>query len=173
MRLYAVRKANKIIAEINQGGALVESNPRARQGGQNLPYKGISVKKGKLIRAEPAATPSEQGMIHFVGSFPKLETELTTWDPQDSSANSPNRLDAMVFPATELMIEGGLASFAGIPQITSSFRRDRRGSRPRRRLMTSDGCVDPHLPESSPRCRNQSRAAGPSRRSAKACCEKP
>jgi len=124
VRLYAVWKANKIIAEINQGGALVESNLRATEGGQNLPYKGINVKKGKLIRAEPVATLSEQGMIHFVGSFPKLETELTTWDPQDQSAKSPNRLDAMVFPATELMIEGGVASFAGIPQITSSFRRD-------------------------------------------------
>ena len=54
-------------------------------------------------------------MIHFVGSFPKLETELTTWDPHDQSAKSPNRLDAMVFPATELMIEVGTATYRGRP----------------------------------------------------------
>lgn len=124
VRLYGVWKANKVIAEINQGGALVEANLRGTEGGQHIPYKGINVKKGKLIRAEPVAGLSEQGKIHFVGSFPRLEAELTTWDPQDQSAKSPNRLDALVFPATEMMIEGGTASFAGVPQTSGNWRRD-------------------------------------------------
>lgn len=113
---YRAFAANRIVAEINYGGQLVEANLRAADGGANLPYSGVHVKKGKALRAEPVSALTEQGKAHHVGSFAKLEDELTGWDPLDATAKSPNRLDAMVFGLTELLIEGGVASFAGIPK---------------------------------------------------------
>lgn len=103
--LFRVWRANKIIAEINNGGALVEANLRATDGGAGLPYEGVHAKRGKLVRAEPIAGLTEQGKIHHVGNHPKLEDELTGWDPMDPSAKSPNRLDAKVYAASELMLE--------------------------------------------------------------------
>jgi len=104
VRVFKVWGANKVLAEINQGGALVESNLRAAEGGGDIPYQGVHAKHGKLIRAEPIASLHEQGKIHHVGTLGKLETELTTWDPLDVSAKSPNRLDAKVYAETDLMI---------------------------------------------------------------------
>lgn len=113
--LYNVWRANKIVAEINQGGNLVEANLRATEGGGGLPYDGVHAKQGKLIRAEPVSTLHEQGKMHHVSAHPKLETELTTWDPQDASAKSPNRLDAKVYAETELMIGPVRTVFRGNP----------------------------------------------------------
>jgi phage terminase large subunit-like protein len=103
--LYQIWKANKIVAETNAGGALVEANLRATDGGASLPYDGVHAKRGKMIRAEPIAGLTEQGKLHHVGTFAKLEDELTGWDPMDPTARSPNRLDAMVYGASELMLE--------------------------------------------------------------------
>lgn len=111
VRLYNLWQANKIVAEINNGGALVEANLRATDGGASLPYVGVHAKKGKLVRAEPIANLTEQSKSHHVGSFPKLEDELTGWDPMDQSAKSPNRLDAMVYAASELMLEPGTVTY--------------------------------------------------------------
>lgn len=115
VRAYNAYGADRIVAEINYGGALVESNLRAADGGGNLPYTGVHVRKGKHLRAEPVSGLAEQGKDHHVGCFPRLEDELTSWDPQDATAKSPNRLDAKVYAETELMIDGGVASFAGLP----------------------------------------------------------
>ncbi len=110
--VYAYEKyeANKIIAEVNQGGDLVEKNIRTVR--SNISYKAVHAFKGKYLRAEPVAALYEQGRVHHVGSFPKLEDELTGWDPT-ADMRSPNRLDAMVYGITELMIEkkkgGGFA----------------------------------------------------------------
>jgi phage terminase large subunit-like protein len=109
--LFKVWRANKIIAEINNGGALVEANLRATDGGAGLPYDGVHAKRGKLVRAEPIAALTEQGKVHHVGSLPKLEDELTGWDPMDASAKSPNRLDAVVYAASELMLEPGTVTY--------------------------------------------------------------
>ena len=58
---------------------------------------------GKQVRAEPVAALYEQGRGHHVGSFPLLEDELCQWTPGDAS---PNRLDALVWAGTELMLDG-------------------------------------------------------------------
>jgi phage terminase large subunit-like protein len=112
VRVYNVWRANKIIAEINNGGALVEANLRATDGGANLPYDGVHAKRGKLVRAEPIAGLTEQSKLHHVSTFPKLEDELTGWDPIDLTAMSPNRLDGFVYAASELMLEPGHVTYS-------------------------------------------------------------
>ena len=101
VRLFAELKADRIIAEKNQGGALVEANLRTVS--PNIPYVGVHASRGKRARAEPVSALYEQGRVHHVGAFPHLEDQLTTWDAQDGS-DSPDRLDALVWVLTYLML---------------------------------------------------------------------
>lgn len=109
VRVYGETQADRVIAEINNGGALVESNLRASDGGDRVSYKGVHAAKGKQTRAEPIAALYEQGKIHHVGALPKLEDQLTSWNPIEDG--SPDRLDALVWALTDLMLEGGTADF--------------------------------------------------------------
>ena len=90
--------ADRVVAEVNYGGAMVEST--IRQVSKTVPIKVISASRGKVQRAEPVAAAYEQHRVHHVGAFPKLEDQLTTWTPQDGT--SPDRLDALVWAVTEL-----------------------------------------------------------------------
>lgn len=101
---YRKWKADRIVAEVNNGGDLVETNIRTVD--RDVAYRAVHASRGKAIRAEPISALYEQGRVHHVGSFPKLEDELCDWDPT-SSKRSPNRLDALVWGLTELMLEGG------------------------------------------------------------------
>jgi len=94
---YNKWEADRIVAEINFGGDMVEHVIR---GIANVSYKSVRASKGKLIRAEPVAALYEQGRVHHVGGFPKMEDEMTTYTHED--AWSPNRLDALVWAVTEL-----------------------------------------------------------------------
>ncbi len=100
--LYKAHKADRIIAEGNNGGEMIESVIRAKDG--NVPVTIVTATRGKEIRAEPVSALYEQARIHHVGNFARLEDELCEWDPQDKSAKSPNRLDAMVWAITALML---------------------------------------------------------------------
>lgn len=93
-------KADRIIAEANNGGDMVESV--IRQVDPDVPITLVHASRGKLIRAEPIAALYEQGRVHHVGSFPALEDEMCLWQPGDPS---PNRMDALVWALTELMLE--------------------------------------------------------------------
>jgi len=110
--VYAYEKyfADAIVPEVNQGGDLVIANIRTVD--PNVKIKPVRAFKGKYLRAEPVAALSEQNRVKFLGSFPKLEDELTGWDPT-INGRSPNRLDAMVYVITELMLQkqkgGGFA----------------------------------------------------------------
>lgn len=102
--LYRKYAADRIVAETNQGGDLVEANIRA-VGGKSVAYQGVRATRGKVLRAEPVAALYERHLIHHAGAFPELEGQLTTWTPADTS---PDRLDALVWAFTELMLgEGG------------------------------------------------------------------
>ncbi len=90
--------ADRIIAEVNYGGAMVEST--IRQVSKTVPVKVITASRGKVQRAEPVAAAYEQHRVHHVGAMPKLEDQLTTWTPADGT--SPDRLDALVWAVTEL-----------------------------------------------------------------------
>jgi phage terminase large subunit-like protein len=91
--------ADRIVAEENNGGKLVEQNLRTLW--QNVPYRGVRASVGKRARAEPVAAIYEQGRVHHVGSFPRLEDQLTTWEPLGRQ-RSPDRLDALVWAITDL-----------------------------------------------------------------------
>lgn len=92
--------ADRIVAERNQGGEMVERMIRQVQAPyEHLPVSTVWASRGKHTRAEPVAALWEQERGHLVGSFPKLESQLTFWEPGDTS---PDRLDAMVWAMTEL-----------------------------------------------------------------------
>ncbi len=96
---YHTHNADRIVAETNNGGEMVELTIRTVDGA--VSYKAVHASRGKRTRAEPVAALYEQGRVHHVGSFPQLEDEMTEWVPGDAS---PNRMDALVWALTELML---------------------------------------------------------------------
>lgn len=99
---YERLKADRVVGERNFGGDMVESTIRAAD--PRVSYKDVSASKGKRQRAEPVAALFEKGWVAMCGSFPELEHEMTNWVP-DTGMPSPNRLDAMVWALTELMLQ--------------------------------------------------------------------
>jgi len=102
---YNRNMADMVVGEQNYGGDMVEStimqSAKARQ--QIVRYKMVHASRGKAVRAEPVVAGFEQGRIHLVGDFPYLEDELCEWVPGETK-ESPNRMDAMVWAITELML---------------------------------------------------------------------
>jgi phage terminase large subunit-like protein len=90
-----------IVAEVNNGGDLVGHVIHTVQA--NAPYKKVHASRGKAIRAGPVAALYEQGRIFHAGEFAELEDQLCSWTPE--SGQSPDRLDALVWAFTELMVE--------------------------------------------------------------------
>jgi len=102
VRQYHALAADLIVAEVNNGGDMVENTLRVVD--PNVNVKKVTASRGKAIRAEPVAALYEQGRVHHVGCHPKLEDEMCDWNPADKTAKSPNRLDALVWAITELMV---------------------------------------------------------------------
>jgi predicted phage terminase large subunit-like protein len=100
---YRARMADRIVAEGNFGGAMVEHVVRTVD--PTVSYKQIHASRGKKTRAEPVAALYEQGRVHHVGAFSELEDELCQWTP-DTYDGSPDRLDALVWAITDLMLAG-------------------------------------------------------------------
>lgn len=103
VNLYHKWSADRIIAEVNNGGALVEMTLRAVPEANNIPYTAVVASKGKITRAEPIAALYEQIRVHHVGSFPELEDQMCSYD--GPGKKSPDRMDAMVWGVTELMLK--------------------------------------------------------------------
>jgi len=109
-QLYDEWGADRIVAEGNQGGAMVEST--IKSAGANLPVKIVHASRGKQARAEPVAALYEKGRVHHVGALRDkdgqtgLEDQLTSWVPGEGE--SPDRLDALVWAITELMLTGAV-----------------------------------------------------------------
>jgi phage terminase large subunit-like protein len=99
-------QADRIVVEVNNGGELVTQVLKAAQ--VNLPIMAVHASRGKQTRAEPISALYEQGRVHHVGAFPALEDECCQWLP--ATASSPDRLDALVWALTELMLGTGIAS---------------------------------------------------------------
>lgn len=97
---YHSRGADRIIAETNNGGDLVALTIRTVD--PTVAYKAVHASRGKTARAEPVAALYEQGRVHHCGTFPDLEDQLCTWTQGDAS---PDRLDALVWALTELLLE--------------------------------------------------------------------
>lgn len=103
--LYRRHRADRIVAEVNQGGDLVESNLRLVD--RNLPITKVHAARGKAVRAEPVAALYEQGKVHHVGVFASLEDQLTDYVPGATGSGSPDRMDALVWAITHLALGSG------------------------------------------------------------------
>jgi len=110
IELYHKFDADRIIAEVNQGGDMVKTTIHGID--DTIPYKAVRASRGKYARAEPISAMYERGLIHHVkdtldpeASLGELETQMTTWEPL-GSIGSPDRLDALVWSMTELMLNG-------------------------------------------------------------------
>lgn len=107
IKKYHEYAANKIVAEVNQGYDLVVNLLNTKD--DKVPVKKVyATRGGKFLRAEPIAALYEQHKIHHVGLHSALEDQMTQWVPGKAS---PDRLDAMVWAITELMLGGGVAEF--------------------------------------------------------------
>ena len=99
---YYSQRADRIIGEVNNGGDLVEANIRTTA--PDVAYRSVRASRGKAIRAEPVAALYEQGRVHHVGNFPLLEEQMCSWSPQ-SGGKSPDRMDALVWAITDLVVD--------------------------------------------------------------------
>jgi phage terminase large subunit-like protein len=99
---FEERDADRVLAEVNQGGDLVEANLQAN-GWDHVPFTGVHATKGGKLRAEPVAALYEQGKVHHVGNFASLEDHLTQWNPVEDP-HCPDDVTALVYVLTELML---------------------------------------------------------------------
>lgn len=97
--LYHRTSADRIVVESNQGGDMVRHTLQTVE--SQVPIKTVHATRGKRTRAEPVSALYEQGRIKHVGAFPTLEDQMCSWTPESAS---PDRLDALVWAITELMI---------------------------------------------------------------------
>jgi phage terminase large subunit-like protein len=99
--LYREFEADRIVAEKNQGGDMVESVIRAVE--RNAPVTLVHASRGKHIRAEPISALYEQGRVHHVGRFDILEDQMCLFSRDyDRQHGSPDRVDALVWGLASL-----------------------------------------------------------------------
>lgn len=105
--------ADAIVYEANQGGEMVAAVLRAaarslkednERTADFVPLKAVHATRGKYVRAEPVSQLYEQGKIHHVGFFPELEDQLCEYTPDGNMGYSPDRMDALVWGFTELLV---------------------------------------------------------------------
>lgn len=111
---YDRHQADCIVVESNYGGDLVTSNVQGTSE-RNFPVKEVNATRGKAVRAEPVASlygdPEiewEDAKVRHAGGFSTLESQMTSWVPGDS--DSPDRLDALVWALTRIMLEDRYAN---------------------------------------------------------------
>jgi phage terminase large subunit-like protein len=93
--------ADRLVVETNQGGDLVREI--VRQIDPNVAVRDVRASRGKRLRAEPVAALYEQGVVRHMGSFPALEDQMTRFTGAIGE-KSPDRLDALVWALTDLML---------------------------------------------------------------------
>jgi phage terminase large subunit-like protein len=104
--LYRARQADRVVAEANNGGDMIENTLRMVD--RKVSYGRVWASKGKFIRAEPVSSLYEQGRVHHVGTFTKLEDQMCSFTAdfdRKAMGYSPDRMDALVWAMTELMVE--------------------------------------------------------------------
>jgi phage terminase large subunit-like protein len=102
---YREFEADRIVAEINYGGAMVEAVIRSVD--RKVSYKTVTATRGKVVRAEPVAALYEQDKVSHAGAFPLLEDQMVQFTPGGYvGEGSPDRADAGVWGLTEVMLGG-------------------------------------------------------------------
>jgi len=104
INLHRKWKADRVIAEVNNGGDLVTQNLRSIDG--NVPVTTVHASRGKLTRAEPVSAMYEQRRIWHATRFVALEEQMTTYDGS-RTMKSPDRMDAMVWAINDLLMRKG------------------------------------------------------------------
>jgi phage terminase large subunit-like protein len=112
--LFYEYKADRIVAERNQGGDMVKHTLQTED--SSVPLRLVHASRGKYARAEPVSALYEQGRVKHLPNLDDLERQMTTWEPL-GKMGSPDRLDACVWALTDLML-GGVAR----PQLTLSYK---------------------------------------------------
>ena len=98
---YREFEADRIVVEVNQGGEMARAV--IAQVDPSAPVKPVYATRGKRLRAEPVAALYEQGRVRHAGAFPRLEDQMTSYTGEGSG--SPDRLDALVWALTDLMLK--------------------------------------------------------------------
>jgi phage terminase large subunit-like protein len=104
--LDAMRRhgAERMVAEVNQGGDLVET--LVRNIDPLVPYRGVRASKGKAARAEPVAALYEQGRVRHVRGLSRLEDQMCRMTVRGyQGKGSPDRVDALVWAVQELILD--------------------------------------------------------------------
>lgn len=98
---YERHAADTIVGEQNYGGEMVKFVVRTAK--PKVPYKKVTASRGKVVRAEPISSLTEQGKIRFAGTFQELEDELCSFTTSGYiGEKSPNRADAFIWAMSEL-----------------------------------------------------------------------
>jgi phage terminase large subunit-like protein len=100
---YKRQRADRIVAEVNNGGDMVEA--QLRMVDRAVSYRAVHASRGKRVRAEPVAALYEQSRVHHVGGFPVMEDQMCSFVPDDTET-SPDRVDALVWALTNLIVDG-------------------------------------------------------------------
>lgn len=101
IRTYHEFKADRVVAEVNQGGDLVRS--LIHEIDPSVSFKAVFATRGKSVRAEPVSALYERGRVKHLGGFPILEAQMRVFGSDDMKG-SPDRVDALVWAMTELML---------------------------------------------------------------------
>jgi predicted phage terminase large subunit-like protein len=102
---YRAHRADRIVAETNNGGDMVAATLRMVD--PNVPFTAVRASRGKVTRAEPVSALYEQGRMHHVGAFPQLEDQMANFTSdfdRQTAGYSPDRVDALVWAVTDLML---------------------------------------------------------------------
>jgi predicted phage terminase large subunit-like protein len=105
IRAFRTYQADRIVAEVNNGGEMVETMLRTVD--PNVPFAAVHASHGKVARAEPVAALYEQGRVHHLGAFATLEDQMCAFSSEfdrERAGYSPDRVDALVWALTELFL---------------------------------------------------------------------
>ena len=114
IKAYDKWEADRIVGEVNNGGDWIGQTIRLTainmhhdnlRESPEISYRSLRASRGKYARAEPVSALYEQGKVFHMGSFPTLEDQLCEWEP-GAGLPSPDRLDAVVWLVTELLLTG-------------------------------------------------------------------
>lgn len=100
--------ADRVVGEVNNGGDMVRAVIQGVR--DTVPFTPVTASRGKITRAEPISNLYAQGRVKHLGVFRQLESQMTTYIPGEPS---PDRMDALVWAITELMIGPGKAKARG------------------------------------------------------------
>ena len=109
---YRAHRADRIVAEVNNGGDMVEATLRMVD--PNVPFRAVHASRGKIARAEPVATLYEQGRVRHLGALPLLEDQMCGFARDadtrpdagvGGASTSPDRVDALVWALSDLLVQ--------------------------------------------------------------------